>query len=314
MMLAAPRKRLQLWCLLAVSAAVLVTAAVGRAQASPGPCGTVKPSRAHYTHVIWILEENHSYSQVIDSSHAPYINALASECGLATHYHNISHPSLPNYVGMTSGLALSKLGRFSSDCTPSPACSTSARSIFGETSSWRSYEESMPSSCYRHNSGAYAARHNPALYFTKLSDCARNDVPFTRLAGDLARGTLPKFAFVTPNLNDDMHNGTIAEGDSWLKAHLPVILHSRQYRSGSTVVFITWDEGAGGTSRNCAANTTDIGCHVATIVISPTTKPGTKAHELFNHYSLLATTEQLLGLPRLGKAQSAHSMKLAFGL
>jgi phospholipase C len=279
-----------------------------------GPCGTARPSSARYAHVIWILEENHSYGKIIGNSQAGYINALARECGLATNYHNISHPSLPNYVGMTSGLPLSQLYRFSSDCNPSSRCSTWAPSILGQTRSWKTYEESMPSNCYRKNRGEYAVRHNPAPYFRKLSDCATHDVPYARLAADLTAGRLPAFSFITPNLIHDMHDGTVAQGTAWLKAHLPTILSSTAYRSGRTAVFITWDEGEGGTSRDCATNTRDVGCHVATLVISPTTKPGTRSGALFNHYSLLATTEQLLHLPALGEAKRARSMRSAFGL
>lgn len=77
---------------------------------------------------------------------------------------------------------------------------------------------------------------------------------------------------------------------------------------------ITWDEGEGGTSNDCATNTTDVGCHVATLVITPSTTPGTQSSTLFNHYSLLGTTEDLLGLPRLGPANGAGSMASAFGL
>jgi phosphatidylinositol-3-phosphatase len=87
-----------------------------------------------------------------------------------------------------------------------------------------------------------------------------------------------------------------------------------EYRSGSTAVFITWDEGEGGTSSTCATNTADVGCHVATIVVSPSTVPGTKSSVLFNHWSLLGTAEQLLGLPKLGKAGSATAMTAAFNL
>ena len=127
--------------------------------------------------MIWILEENHSYGKIIGNRYAGYINTLAHECGLATNYHNLSHPSLPNYVGMTSGLALSQLRRFSSDCSPSTRCSTSAPSIMGQTVSWKAYEDSMPSNCYRRDHGEYAVRHNPAPYFTKLTGCATHDVP-----------------------------------------------------------------------------------------------------------------------------------------
>ena len=162
--------------------------------------------------------------------------------------------------------------------------------------------------------GEYAVRHNPPPYFTKLRGCATFDVPYTRLASDLSAGKLPAFSFVTPNLIDDMHDGTVADGDNWLAANLPTILTSREYTSGSTAVFITWDEGEGGTATKCATNKTDVGCHVATLVISPSTKPGTRSAKLFNHYSLLGTAEQLLGLPALGRAAAFPTMTSAFNL
>jgi phosphatidylinositol-3-phosphatase len=307
-------RRKALRAALAGCALAMLAGGAGSAQAATGPCGTRAPSPASYTHVIWIFEENHSYGDIIGSSQAPYINNLAAECGLATNYHNVSHPSLPNYVAATSGLGLSGISQFTSDCNPSRKCSTSAPSIFGQTPSWKAYEESMPSNCYRKNSGEYAVRHNPPPYFSTLTGCATKDVPYTQLTGDLAGGTLPAFSFVTPNLIDDMHDGTIAQGDAWLQSNLPSILDSSEYRSGTTAVFITWDEGEGGTSTDCATNTTDIGCHVATLVISPSTTPGTQSSTLFNHYSLLGTTEQLLGLPPLGQANGANSMIGAFGL
>jgi phospholipase C len=172
----------------------------------------------------------------------------------------------------------------------------------------------MPSNCYRKNSGEYAVRHNPPPYYTSLTGCATKDVPYTQLAGDLASGNLPAFSFITPNLIDDMHDGTIARGDQWLQANLPTILSSAEYQAGTVAVFVTWDEGEGGTSNDCATNTTDVGCHVATLVISPSATPGTQSSTLFNHYSLLGTTEQLLGLPPLDQASGAGSMASAFGL
>jgi phosphatidylinositol-3-phosphatase len=173
----------------------------------------------------------------------------------------------------------------------------------------------MPSNCAPANSGEYAVRHNPPPYYTTLSGCATFDVPYPQLASDLAGNTLPAFSFITPNLIDDMHDGTIPDGDTWLANNLPTILNSSAYQSGSTAVFITWDEGTGGKSgEDCAANTTDESCHVATIVISPSTPAGSTSGTLFNHYSLLATTEQLLGLPALGLAASNPTMTSAFNL
>ena len=204
--------------------------------------------------------------------------------------------------------------KFKSDCNPSKHCSTAAPSIFGQLSSWKAYEESMTTNCEPANDGEYAVRHNPPPYYTSLSNCSTNDVPYSQLATDLANGTLPAFSFVTPNVIDDMHDGTIAQGDSWLAANVPTLLNSPEYQSGNTVLFITWDEGEGGKSNDCATNTSDIGCHVATLVISPSTAPGTQSATLFNHYSLLGTTEQLLGLPLLGQAATANSMLADFNL
>ena len=139
----------------------------------------------------------------------------------------------------------------------------------------------MPSNCDTKNSGAYAVHHNPPPYFTTLARCATSDVPYTQLARDLAAGTLPAFSLVTPNLLDDMHTGTIAAGDKWIAANLPAILGSHEYTDGSTAVFITWDEGHRGTAgEKCATNKTDESCHIATIVISPSTKPGTRSATL----------------------------------
>jgi phosphatidylinositol-3-phosphatase len=291
-------------------------AAVASTSASH-PCGT-ESKPATVKHVIWIFMENHSYSTIIGSSQAPYINTVASECGVATNYHNITHPSLANYIAATSGLSLSSVKNFIPDCAPGGSCETSAKSLFAQGESWKSYEESMPSNCYRSNSGNYAVRHNPAVYYTTLQGCSSDDVPYSQLAGNLAHNQLPAFSFITPNLIDDMHNGTVADGNSWMSHNLPTILNSSEYKNGSTVVFITFDEGSDVGSyadgEHCATNTSDTSCHLPTFVISPSTKVGARSGTLFNHYSLLATAEQLLGLSKLGLASSAATMTKAFNL
>ena len=294
---------------------VAAAASTPAAAAATGPCGTTATAPT-YTHVVWIWMENHSFGDIIgDTTDAPYINSLAGECGLATNYHNLSHPSLPNYIGATSGLSATDIKKFDSDCNPSKHCSTAAPSIFGQGETWKAYQESMPANCAPANSGEYAVRHNPPPYYTTLTGCATLDVPYTQLSADLGNNALPAFSFITPNLIDDMHDGTIADGDTWLAANLPVILNSPEYTDGSTVVFITWDEGTGGKNGEaCTANTTDPSCQVATIVVSPSTPAGATSGTLFSHYSLLGTTEQLLGLPALGLAASATSMTTAFNL
>jgi phosphatidylinositol-3-phosphatase len=300
----------------AVSPTAVSLTVVPTATGAAGPCGSVATPPT-YRHVVWIWMENHSYDDIIgNEAQAPYLNALASECGLATNYHNISHPSLPNYLAATSGRDRDGLPVGSwLDCSPSVVCDTSAASIFGQGETWKAYQESMPSNCARSNSGPYAVRHNPPPYYEKLPGCASRDVPYARLAADLAASTLPAFSFITPDLIHDMHDGTIAQGDAWLASQLPDILNSTAYKSATTAIFITWDEGAGGHRiENCAAKTSDASCHIATVVVSPSTRAGTRSGALFNHYSLLGTAEQLLGLPRLGQAASYPTMTTAFRL
>ena len=112
----------------------LVGASRPVAAAASTPCGvtTVAPT---YKHVVVIPMENTSYGSIIGSSSAPYINSLASGCGLATNYTGLTHYSLPNYVGMTSGLSVSALSPFYNDCLPGSGCTSSAPSIFGQVTS-----------------------------------------------------------------------------------------------------------------------------------------------------------------------------------
>jgi phospholipase C len=262
---------------------------------------------ATWQHVIWIWMENHSFSEIIGSSSAPYLNQLANQCGLATNYHAVTHPSLPNYIAATSG---SPQGI--TDDNPPSSHPLGVASIFSQVSDaglqWRSYEESMPSNCDLSSSGTYAVKHNPAAYYTGIrTACGNWDVPSGTTSGgaflsDLQNNALPAFSFVTPNLCNDMHDCSVATGDAWLKAWVPIILASPGYASGNTALVITWDEDDGSASNQ-----------VATIVVSPSTPVGARSSTNFTHYSLLRTAEEQLGLPTtLGGAATATSMRSAF--
>src|SRR5438046_328727 len=89
------------------------------ARARPPPADTPDESSAVTT------------SQVTPSIH-DFAVSLAKECGLATNYHNITHPRLPNYIAATSGLSYSALRNFLPDCSPKAGCNTPANSIFGQ--------------------------------------------------------------------------------------------------------------------------------------------------------------------------------------
>jgi hypothetical protein len=268
------------------------------------PCGYRVPE-PRYNHVIWVLMENESLSSIIGMPGSPYATQLARRCGLATGYSAITHPSLPNYLALTGGTTFG----VTDDGEPSTHPIAGA-SIFSELGArhltWRSYAESMPTACDTVTSGLYAARHNPAVYYTAIrSTCAHADVPMGPLkTGALHRalyGTLASFVFVTPNVCDDAHSCPVRQGDQWLSEFFSVVFASPTYRLGHTAVFVVWDEG----------NLDNV---VPAIVVAPSVPDGRRSAAAFNHYSLLRTAEQLLGVPPIANAAKATSMVTAFGL
>jgi phosphatidylinositol-3-phosphatase len=314
----------------AAAALCVPSAALAQARPAPSasssPCGQVTTAPT-YKHVIIVMDENTSYNSIIGSSQAPYINSLASECGLASNYHNITHVSLPNYLGITSGLGFSKLLPFDGDCSPSSSCEVTTNNLFHQAKKWKEYAESMPSNCFKSNQGNYAPRHNPSVYFTDLTNCSTNDVPLgttssSPLITDFSsESTAPTFSYLTGNLCDDMHgntgceSGLIQAGDTWLSTWIPEITSSAVYQSGDTAIFLVWDEGAGGTTgEKCYNNTTDQSCHVPAIVIAPSVAAGTVVSTQFDHWSMMKTVEQMLGLTQIGAAKTATSMESGFNL
>jgi len=259
-----------------------------------GPCGT--RSTATYTHVVVIVMENHSYSSIIGSPDAPYVNRVAEQCGVATNYFAITHPSLPNYIALTAGTTAG----ISDDGPPADHVLTNA-SIFAQTRSrWRSYEESMPSRCDRTSASLYAVKHNPASYYRNVRRaCSKQDVPLPSSPSFSA-----SYTFVTPNLCNDMHDCPVSTGDSWLEAFLPKVLASQQYRKGHLVLFLTWDEGVGAAGSD----------NVPLIVVGPTVPEGLRVATRFTHYGLLGTSEKLLRKSCLANACTASSLRGAFHL
>jgi phosphatidylinositol-3-phosphatase len=241
------------------------------------------------------MMENHAFGEVAGAS--PYLNELARTCALATHYSAITHPSLPNYLALTSGATQG----VTSDCTN---CSTSARSIFEQLhGDWREYVEGMPSSGYQGAfAGLYAKKHNPASYYTRIANSyRRNAVPLGskgngNLARDLRRNTLSRFSLVVPDLCHDEHSCPVTAGDNWLRSWLPLIFKSIGYRLGRLILVITYDEGA------------DTDNHVYTVVAASWLRPGTTLAMPLDHYSLLRTSENLLHLPCLAHACKRRSM------
>lgn len=276
------------------------------------PCGALR-GKAVVDQVLLVWEENHSYSSVIGNPSAPELNSLAAKCGLATEYAARTHPSLPNYMEMTSGLSYASYP-WDTDCDPRGSCTTPAQSIFEELGNsgrqWRSYVEDMGHNCGLVSYGDYAAKHNPAVYYTGIRrECEAWDQPMGTPGGGplhqaLANGQSVALTTVTPDVQDDMHDGTVAQADHWLAAWLPQVVGSPAYRSGHLAVLIAWDEGYG--SGNVASR-------APLIVMSASTPAGSRSVAL-NDFSVLQAICRLTGVASLGRASAAASLVGPFHL
>jgi len=290
-----------LTCLLA-----LTVCGCGSASPAPGSGGghTASPAAtaatplcgggtsAPVTHVVLIMMENTSYAA---ANRLPYVTRLRKRCGAATDYHAVTHPSLGNYIALTSG-AIPRAIR-GTDCSPSASCRSRHQSVFGQLGNrWRVYAQSMPSPCYTGTTALYAVRHTAAPYYPAIRPaCKRQQLHLRTLRRALAAGHLHRFSLVVPNVVDDMHNGCASCGNEFLKTWIARIHSAPQYQDGSTAVFVTWDENDGSP-----------GNHVALLAVSPRVPAGARVTTRLTHYSLLRAIDRLLGLPPLGAARTAR--------
>ena len=253
------------------------------------PCvGTPPPRR--WAHVVWVVMENRDPAQIVGSPQAPFETALAAQCGLAVRYSAVAHPSLPNYLALTSG----STHGVSDDAGPDqhPIAGPSVFSLLAAAGlDWATYAESMPAPCFPSSTASYAVKHNPAVYYTGLrASCASADLPMgSPAAGALATaldtGRLPAFSLLVPNICNDDHDCPVSTGDAWLSRWLPRLTASAAYRAGETAVFVTWDEAGAGTTNA-----------VALLVVAPSVPAGTTVAVPASHVALLATTLALLGV------------------
>jgi len=230
-----------------------------------------------------IVMENRSYDQAIKGG---YTAELAKKYAVATNYHGVSHPSLPNYLALTSG---STWGIADDGWHSLPAGGLGSQ-LTAAGIPWRAYMEGMLGSCTR-SGYPYALKHNPFPYFG--GSCPSQVVSFSQFDQDMA-GTVPNFVWITPDLCHDGHDCSTATADKWLSQTVPKILATSAWKEGG-VLLITLDEGE------------DSANHVLTLVIHQGTIIRS-SHLSYDHYSLLASIEDRFGLPRLGQAAHASAM------
>src|SRR5262245_6153543 len=217
-----------------------------KAERPPGWSGTV----------FTIVMENKSHDDIFGKRAAPYINQLVAHHAVALGYHDpFVHPSEPNYIWMVAGQNFGVLDDLDPVAHHLDSTSHLADQIEAGGLSWKSYQEGMGEPCGLVSHGRYAAKHDPFVYFNDVNGwdghafapskrCTEHVVDYTQFDIDLAGGKLPSYAFITPNLDHDMHDGSIEQGDAWLASEVPKILASDAFKNGG-VLFLLWDEGSG---------------------------------------------------------------------
>jgi hypothetical protein len=285
-----------------LAALIAMAGAVSFAEGAASEMGRASSQNAvpSISRVVVIVFENEEFDQVIGSPEAPTFNRLSARYALLTSYHGVAHPSLPDYLALVSG---STQG-VTSDCT---SCQVTARNLADTLErarkKWKTYAEGLPrpgfTGAWR---GRYAKKHDPFLYFEDVAtrpDRLHRIVPLTRFSGDLGANRLPDFSLVVPDLCHDMHDCSVATGDSWLRSFLQPLLRSTALEHG--VVFVVFDEGVAGDAAGG-------GGHVPAVVIGPLVRTGARAAAPVDHYGLLRTIEDAWGLPRLGRSRNATSI------
>jgi phosphatidylinositol-3-phosphatase len=294
---------------LSITLAVAILAAVAAVQlacggysagssSNPSPTPATLPT---FSHVFLVVEENHSFTEVIGNSSMPYLNGLASKYALAKQYFANAHPSIPNYLMLTTGQMETLNDNFSGTIGDDNV----VRELVSVGKTWKTYHESIPSAGYLGGDAPpYVRRHNP---FSLLSDVqnnpaqAANIVPFTQFATDLANNSLPNFSFIVPDVNNDAHDGTLATADSWLQSNMAPLIASSTFQSGGLLV-ILFDEGE-------LSDFNHGGGQVAAVIVSSNGKPNFQSQTLYQHQSTLRLVLEALGVKKFpGQAATAPEM------
>ena len=253
-------------------------------------------------HVYIVAEENHSYEHIVGSIYMPYLNSLLAKGGTATQFYANMHGSLENYLIVTSGQFLTT----NNDTLATFNVDNIERHLLTNGKTFKSYAQSLPYAGYTGlYSGAYMKRHAPLPYYTDMasSSLILHHVSTTELAKDITNNTLPNFAFITPDGNNDMHNcpnglnACLQTADNWLKANIAPLLATAPFQPGGDGVLIIWSDEADLSSDNrCSASVlTGCGGHILVAMYGPQVKAGYKSVTTYHHPSVLKTMLEALG-------------------
>lgn len=246
-------------------------------------------------HIVIVIMENHSFAQIIGSADAPYLNSLAksSHTALFTQSYAVAYPSLPNYLCLFSGCNQG----VTDDTSPTTIPFTSdnlGRQLIDAGKTFISYAEDLPYPGFGdESSGLYVRRHNPAVFWMGEGPNqlpASVIQPLTAFPKDF--NLLPTVCYVIPNNVNNMHDGTIAQGDSWLNTHFPGYI--QWAKTNNSLLILTFDEDDKSQDNQ-----------IVTIFAGQMVKSGSYSQKI-NHYSILRTIEEMYGLPYACNASTAQ--------
>ncbi len=249
-------------------------------------------------HVVVVMMENHSRSEIIGANTgAPYINSLAVDSFAASFSNSlaITHPSQPNYLYLFSGGSQGVLGDLTLASFQLPLTSANlGAELLGAGLTFKGFSEDLPSVGYTgdtHN--AYVRRHCP---WVNWQGASTNGIPAT-LAQPFDSfptnfNNLPTLCWVIPNLNDDMHDGSIAQGDAWLQTHIDAYV--QWAKTHNSLLILDFDE-----DENSIGNSTPI----TTIFVGQMVKMGQYSEQI-DHNRVLRTMEDMYGLGHAGASST----------
>jgi phosphatidylinositol-3-phosphatase len=284
------------------------------AAANPSPDPSTSPSAApsppssgvpRSKHVVLVIEENHSYSEVHDGG-MPWLVRQGWDYAFAANYHADAVGSALDYFWLSSGSSELDFGCGGWGCSKPITSNNIFRELNRAGLSWKVYAESLPEVGWiKGDSGQYAVRHNPAAWYSDVIDSAAEQskmVPFTEFTRDMARDRLPDYSLVIPNLHHDAHNGTLREADQWLHSNVGPLLQQPYFRAGGDgLLIVTFDE--------CDAAVGNCPEHIYTALIGPNVKRSYKSSQSYRHENTLRTILEALavdGYP--GASQHAKPM------
>ncbi|RKP58129.1 acid phosphatase [Cohnella endophytica] len=243
-------------------------------------------------HIVIVVEENHSLREISGNKSAPYMNQLMKQGANLVNHYAIEHPSLPNYLDLFSG---SNQGVKNDKPIHSFNTDNLAAELIKHGFTFGGYSEGLPKIGF---TGAYdlktkyARKHNPWADFTNVPQSA--NMPLTSFPKDYSK--LPTVSFVIPNMDHDIHDGTIKEADDWLKQHMSGYVEWA--KKHNSLLILTWDEDDRSQKNK-----------IPTVFVGPMVQQGDYKQKS-NHFDVLRTIEDSYGLNPLGQAKQARSLPI----